>query len=158
MFTPAERRERINRIRQFPAELEARVKDLTEAELTTRFLAGEWSVAQNVHHLADSHMNAFIRTKLLLTEDNPTIKPYHQEIWAELPDGCELPIQHSINILHGLHYRWVKILENLSEADWSRRGIHPEIGAITIEDILKTYSEHGAGHIDQINRTLAAKR
>ncbi len=158
MFTPEERSERINRIRQFPAELEARVKDLSEIELTTRFVAGEWTVAQNVHHLVDSHMNAYIRTRLFLTEDNPTIKPYDQDLWAELPDACTLPIQPSINILHGLHYRWVKLLESLSESDWNRGGIHPEIGAITLEDILRIYSDHGIGHIDQINRTLAAAK
>lgn len=158
MFTPEERRERIDRIRRFPAELEAVVKPLTAEELNTRFIEGEWSVAQNVHHLADSHMNAFIRFKLLLTEDNPTIKNYDQADWAELVDSLEPPIQVSIAILKGLHQRWVVLLDSLKEEHWARPGIHPESGKISMETLLETYSDHGIGHIDQINRTLAAGR
>jgi DinB family protein len=156
MFTPEERRERINRIRNFPAELEARVKNLTRDELMTHFIEGEWTVAQNVLHVADSHMNAYIRTKLIQTENHPPLKGYNQDAWAELVDGFDSPLEDSFAILRGLHHRWVMVFESLSEEDWKRSGIHSENGEITIEDILKTYSEHGAGHIDQINRTLEA--
>lgn len=156
MLTLEERRERINRIRRFPSELEVAVKDLTEEQLMTEFIHGEWTVAQNVHHVADSHMNAFIRTKLLLTEDNPTIRPYDQDKFAERVDSFDAPIQYSILLLRGLHHRWVALFESLSEAEWARPGVHPESGPITVESILITYSDHGVGHLDQISRTLAA--
>lgn len=156
MLTLEERRERINRIRRFPSELEVAVKDLTEEQLMTEFIRGEWTVAQNVHHVADSHMNAFIRTKLLLTEDNPTIRPYDQDKFAERVDSFDAPIQYSILLLRGLHHRWVALFESLSEAEWVRPGVHPESGPITVESILITYSDHGIGHLDQISRTLAA--
>ncbi|MBZ0279194.1 MAG: putative metal-dependent hydrolase [Anaerolineae bacterium] len=156
MLTLEERRERINRIRRFPSELEVAVKDLTEEQLMTEFIHGEWTVAQNVHHVADSHMNAFIRTKLLLTEANPTIRPYDQDKFAERVDSFDAPIQYSILLLRGLHHRWVALFESLSEAEWARPGVHPESGSITVESILITYSDHGAGHLDQISRTLAA--
>lgn len=154
MLTPEQRREHINRLRRFPAELENLVKDLTEEQLITRFIPGEWAVVQIVHHLADSHMNAFIRCKLLLLEDNPTIRPYNQEAWAEAPDGFDPPIQYSLTILRGLHHRWVVLFENLQEADWARPGIHPEIGQITLDYQLKSYSEHCDNHIAQIRKTL----
>jgi len=156
MLTLEERRERINRIRRFPSELEVAVKDLTEEQLMTEFIHGEWTVAQNVHHVADSHMNAFIRTKLLLTEDNPTIRPYDQDKFAERVDSFDAPIQYSILLLRGLHHRWVALFESLSEVEWARPGVHPESGPITVESILITYSDHGIGHLDQISRTLAA--
>jgi hypothetical protein len=158
MFTPEERRERIDRMRRFPAELEAVVKDLSEAELKTHFIEGEWTVAQNVHHVADSHMNAYIRFKLLKTENNPTIRGYNQDDWAVLYDASEPPLETSLAIIKALHVRWVIFLESLSEDDWARTGFHPESGPISMESLLKTYSEHGPGHIDQINRTLAAGR
>ena len=157
MFTPEERRARIEKIRSFPAQLEALVEYLDDDDLLGRPLDGEWSVQQIVHHLADSHMNAYIRTKLMLAEDNPTLKPYDQEKWAEMIDTATVNIDESLLILRGLHRRWTRILDSLEDADWSRTGIHPEIGQITLEDILKTYSDHGDLHIEQINRTLAAQ-
>jgi hypothetical protein len=156
MYTPEQRQELIAVIRRFPEELENAIKDLNEYQLKTRFIPGEWSVIQNVHHLADSHMNAFIRTKLLLTETNPTVKPYNQDAWAETTDSLHTPLEESLAILRGLHRRWTDLLASLSEADWSRSGTHPELGAIKLEDILKTYSRHGVGHIEQIQKTLAA--
>jgi hypothetical protein len=117
---------------------------------------GEWNVAQNVHHLADSHMNSFIRFKLLLTEENPTIRPYDQDRWAVTADGNNLAVQDSLMLLQGLHRRWVQLLRSLDEAQWKRTGHHPESGQITPESLLRTYAAHGEGHIDQIQRTLAA--
>ncbi|NWG17666.1 MAG: putative metal-dependent hydrolase [Chloroflexi bacterium] len=156
MLTPTQRREMIEAVRRFPAELEAVVGGLTETQLKTRFIPHEWSVMQNVHHLADSHMNAFIRTKLLLTEDHPTLKPYNQETWAETADALELPLEASLAILRGLHHRWSDLLDSLDERAWARTGLHPEVGEMSVEDILQTYSRHGAGHIEQIQKTLAA--
>jgi hypothetical protein len=156
MLTPEERRAMINKIRRFPSELEATVKSLTEEQLLTQYIPGEWSVAQNVHHLADSHMNAFIRLKLILTEDNPSLKPYDQDAWAERIDGFDPPIQDSIMILRGLHHRWVALWESLSDAEWGRVGNRPDsTEPVTPETLLKTYSRHGEAHIEQIRKTLA---
>jgi hypothetical protein len=157
MFTPEERQTRIEKIRSFPAQLEALVEYLDDDDLLGKPLDGEWSVQQIVHHLADSHMNAYIRTKLILAEDKPTLKPYDQEIWAEMIDTATTNIDESLFILRGLHRRWVRIFESLEDADWARQGVHPETGVMTLEDILKTYSDHGDNHIEQINRTLAAQ-
>ena len=157
MFTEAQRREMIEEIRVLPARLRERVSRLTDAQLTTHFLAGEWTVAQNVHHLADSHMNSFIRIRLILTEERPTLKPYDQDLWAELADSGTAALEESLSILDGLHRRWVRLFESLDEADWRRVGLHPENGEVTIEDTLRIYAAHGQGHIDQISRALAAE-
>jgi hypothetical protein len=156
MLTPDQRRALIAQIRQFPSQLEQVIRGLTDEQLTTHYLDGEWTVAQNVHHVADSHMNAYIRTHLLLTEENPTIRPYFQERWAELPDSTPPSLDDSLEILRGLHHRWARLFEGLSEEQWARPGLHPDNGPITVESILQSYVEHGAGHIDQIQRTLAA--
>ncbi len=139
-----------------PLKLRAVMHGLNEGQLDTPYREGGWTPRQVVHHLADAHMNAFIRTKLLLTEDNPTIRPYDQDKFAERVDSFDAPIQYSILLLRGLHHRWVALFESLSEAEWARPGVHPESGPITVESILITYSDHGIGHLDQISRTLAA--
>ena len=154
-LTPEERIAKIDRLRRFPDEWEKLVTGLSERELYTAFIPNEWSVAQNVHHVPDSHMNAYVRTHLILTEDNPPLKGYDQAAWAELPD-YKLPIAHSLLILRNLHVRWCAILSSLSPADFARTGIHSEIGEINIDDILNTYTNHCDAHIDQVTRTLAA--
>lgn len=159
MLTAAERQQKIDTIRRFPAELEALVSHLSEADLYTPYLDGEWTVAQNVHHVADSHMNSVIRLKLALTEDQPTIKAYHQDDWAELPDAKNAPIESSLLLIKGLHARWCILWDSLDEAAWARTWHHPEAGKIlTVEDLLNTYDNHCKAHIDQIQRTLAAKK
>ncbi len=156
-LTPEERIARIDRLRRFPDELEQLVKGLTERELYTAYIPDEWSVAQNVHHLPDSHMNAYVRTRLILTEDKPALKGYAQAEWAKLAD-YKLPIEHSLLLLRSLHVRWCALLGSLTASDFARTGIHSEIGAINIDDILNTYSNHCEAHIEQITRTLAAGR
>ena len=157
VFTPQERRERIEQIRRFPAELEAAIQGLTAEQLTTRYDPTEWSVAQNVHHLADSHMNAYIRTRLLLTENHAMVRPYDQDAWAELPDAKTASLDDSLMILRGLHARWSRLLDSLQDSDFQRAGKHPDIeGAYTVDDVLDIYSRHGTGHIGQLGRQLAA--
>jgi hypothetical protein len=156
MHAEAQRRELIEKIRELPERLRETVSGLTDEQLTTHFLAGEWTAAQNVHHLADSHMNSFIRMRLILTEERPTLKPYDQDRWAELADSGTTALEESLSILDGLHRRWVRLFESLDDAAWRRAGLHPEIGEVTIDDILRIYAAHGEGHIDQIARTLAA--
>ena len=154
MTTVAERQAMIDEIRQLPERLEALVKDLSPEQLDAPGGVGEWTVRKVVHHLADSHMNSFIRLKLILTEEKPTLRPYNQEAWALLPDTSQLPVHSTLQILHGLNRRWVTLFETLGEADWSLAGFHPEIGEITIDDILRIYATHCHEHVAQINRDL----
>lgn len=146
----------IGQIGRLPAELEALVGGLSPEQLTSAYLVGEWTVAQNVHHLADSHMNSYIRCKLIATEDNPTLKPYNQEDWAGFPDAQSADLSTSLALLRALHTRWVAFFTNLPEAAWQRTGYHPENGTVTLESQLHYYAAHGQGHLDQIRRTLAA--
>jgi hypothetical protein len=157
MSTPAERRALIEKIRSFPAQLEAVVKDLRVEDLTTHFLPHEWTVAQNVHHLGDSHMNAFIRLKKMLNEDNPALQNYDQDVWAESPEAVGADLTASLLLLKGLHARWAALLDSLQESDWSRTGQHPEFTDYSVEKLLTIYGKHGEGHIEQIKKTLAAK-
>ncbi len=152
-----ERAQWIERIRNLPAQIEQLVTGLTPAQLTTHFLVNEWTVAQNVHHLADSHMNSYIRCKLMATEDHPTLKPYDQDLWAAFPDAQKADISGSLAILKSLHERWVEFFEGLPAGAWSRTGFHPESGTIMIETQLSAYVEHGEAHVEQITRTLAAQ-
>ena len=157
MLTQNQRRELIDTIGALPERLAARVRVLSAAQLTTHFLAHEWTVAQNVHHLGDSHMNSLIRLKLILTEDHPTLRPYDQDAWASTPEANSAEIEISLRLLAGLHARWIMLFEGLNEADWQRTGFHPENGDVSVEDLLRTYTAHGEGHLDQIARTLAAE-
>ena len=147
----------IDKIRRLPEQIAGLLEGLTDAQLTGHFLAGEWSVAQNVHHLADSHMNSYIRCKLIATEDHPTLKPYDQEIWAEMADACGPDVAVSLALLTALHSRWVVFWESLPADAWSRTGFHPENGDISLDDLLESYAAHGEAHIDQITRTLGAQ-
>lgn len=152
-----ERQKRIETIRTFPERLAAVVAPLSDTELTTAYLEGEWTVAQNVHHLVDSHMNSVIRLKLILSEDNPPLRGYDQDVWARYPDATRADLSASLTILRGLHARWAVIWENVKDDEWSRVGHHSESGPISVEELLIYYSDHGEGHIHQINRTLAAR-
>ncbi len=140
----------IDAIAALPDQIEAAVKGLSDAQLDTPYREGGWTVRQVVHHLADSHMNAFIRMKLLLTEDKPTLKPYNQDVWATQADVRAVPIASSLSILRGLHARWTLLLRQVPDAGWSRKGIHPERGEVTMQSMLQTYSGHGAKHVEQI--------
>jgi len=151
-----ERREMIGQIRQLPGRIEALVGGLSARGLGTHFLPGEWTVAQNVHHLADSHMNSYVRCKLMATEEHPPLKPYDQDKWAELPDASSTDVSTSLALLTALHTRWAIFWENLDEDMWSHTGNHLSDGAVTLEDQLRSYVNHGHAHIDQITRTLAA--
>jgi hypothetical protein len=147
----------IDQIRQLPAQLAALVAPLTPTQLTMPFLAGEWTVAQNVHHVVDSHMNSYVRCKLIATEERPALRAYDQDRWAELPDASEADVSASLALLANLHARWARFWEQLPDDAWHRAGMHPENGAMTLDHILQTYADHGRGHLDQIQRTLAAQ-
>lgn len=151
-----DRQERIGRIRSLPSILVEALRGLTDEQLDTPYRDGGWTVRQVVHHLADSHLNAVVRMKLILTEDKPALKAYDQEKWAELAD-CRMPVEHSIMIIKGLHDRWTRFLENISDEQWSRSGNHPEVGEVTLDGLLKTYAHHGANHVKQITDLRDAK-
>src|SRR5580704_15051288 len=136
-------------IAQTPWNLRAAVKGLSDSHFDTPYRPGGWTVRQVVHHVPDSHMNSYIRFKLALTEEGPTIKPYLEDRWAELPDSQQ-PIEVSLVMLESLHRRWMVILRNLGEADWKRTFSHPELGSMTLEKNLALYSWHGRHHVAHI--------
>jgi uncharacterized damage-inducible protein DinB len=134
-----------------PGHLRVAVADLEPAQLDTRYREGGWTIRQVVHHVPDSHLNAYTRFKLALTEDEPTIKPYQEARWAELPDVRTTPLETSLTLLECLHRRWVLLLRELSASDFSRRFKHPEQGrSIELDEVLAMYSWHGRHHIAQI--------
>lgn len=147
----------IEQLRGYPDKLAALVAGLTPHQLTTHFLPGEWTVAQNVHHLADSHMNSYIRMRLILTEDYPTLRPYDQDVWAAAPEAQDADIAASLTLLQGLHTRWAAAFAALRDDQWTRKGSHPDDGDVSVADILRAYVAHGEGHLEQIQRTLAAQ-
>jgi hypothetical protein len=149
--TPEKRRDSIAAIGSFPAELKAA---MAGARLDHPYRDGGWTVRQVVHHIADSHMNAFIRFRLALTEDKPTIKPYDEAAWAKLAD-MQLDPAVSIQILDALHQRWHTMLLALTEAEFSREAIHPDHGARTLDWFLQLYAWHGRHHIGHVRLTAA---
>lgn len=155
MLTPAQRLDCIQRIAAAPTELRAAVRGLSPEQLATPYRPGGWTVRQVVHHIADSHINAFCRLKLTLTEDCPTIKPYRQEGWADLPDGSEAAIEASMALVEGMHERWVVLLRSLKPEDFQKKFNHPESGLQTIDRIVALYSWHGAHHIAHITSLRA---
>jgi len=148
--TEAERNEHIHNIEQTPPRLRAAVAGLSGEQLDTPYRPDGWTVRQVVHHLADSHMNAYVRYRLALTEDEPTIKPYNEAQWAELIDAKTAPIEVSLLLLESLHDRWVTLLKSLAPSDWSRTFRHPELGVVSLEKNLALYSWHGRHHVAHI--------
>lgn len=141
----------IDAIAAYPAQLRAEVQHLTDAELSLTYRPGGWNIRQVVHHCADSHMNAFIRFKLALTEDAPIIKPYREELWAELPDTLTLPVEPSLQILEGLHLRWAALLRTFGAREWRSGYIHPEHGKhVGLEEATGTYAWHGKHHLAHV--------
>ncbi|HYB61551.1 MAG TPA: putative metal-dependent hydrolase [Methylomirabilota bacterium] len=149
VLTPEERRIAIEQIAEAPGRLCIAVAGLTPAQLDTPYREGGWTVRQVVHHLADSHLNSFVRFKLALTEQEPTIKPYDQDLWARLPDS-ELPIEISLSLLTALHQRWVALLQSMKPADFARRLRHPEMGVVTLDGNVGMYSWHCRHHVAHI--------
>ncbi|HRE48968.1 MAG TPA: DinB family protein [Aggregatilineales bacterium] len=145
----------IAKIRALPAQIAALVGGLSEQQLLAH-PEGEWTIAQNVHHLADSHMNAYLRVHFALAEDHPTIKPYLQNMWAELPDATSADVTDSLALLTALHARWVYLFECLADDQFERVVYHPEQKAdISVQVILEYYANHGEAHIRQITEALA---
>lgn len=143
----------IEEIKTLPVRLHEAVDGLAEEMLENTYREGGWTIRQLVHHIADSHLNSYIRFKLALTENNPTIKPYAEDKWAELPDS-KLPIEISLNIIQSLHERWVFLLENLADAQHKRTFIHPDSGGIPLEMNIGLYAWHGNHHLAHIRNAI----
>jgi hypothetical protein len=147
----------IEQIAALPDEVEAAAQGVTEAELETAYRESGWTLRQVVHHIADSHMNGFIRLKLALTEDQPLVKTYDEAQWAKLADvACDIEV--SIRLLRVLHERWTAVWESLSDADFARTFQHPENGLTRLDQHLAIYAWHGRHHVEHIKAARAAAR
>jgi hypothetical protein len=141
----------IRDIQSCPGLLEQAIVNLDEHQLDVPYREGGWTSKQVIHHVADSHMNAYIRCKLALTEENPVVKPYDEGAWAELSDTKNLPINISLTLLHALHARWVELMKNMSDDDWQRTFFHPgQNRVIKLWDMLGSYAWHGKHHVAHI--------
>ena len=150
-FSEKELQERLLDIQSLPPRLEQSITNLDEAQIDTPYREGGWTVKQLVHHVADSHMNAYMRFKLALTEDNPTIKPYEEKLWAELIDTKNTPINISITLLHALHHRWTEVLKYISPEQWDRTVYHPEYKKqMTLWYLLGMYAWHSRHHVAHV--------
>jgi uncharacterized damage-inducible protein DinB len=145
-----QKKELIDDIEQAPARLRAAVQDLSERQLDTPYREGGWTVRQVVHHLPDSHLNSYVRFKLALTEEEPTIRPYMEKLWAELPEAKTAAPAISLALLESLHRRWVMMLRAIKPEQWKRTFRHPEIGPMTLEMNLALYAWHGRHHVAHI--------
>jgi uncharacterized damage-inducible protein DinB len=149
-ITAADRARWLAEVAEAPARLRAAVAGLTPAQLETPYREGGWTVRQVVHHLPDSHLNAYIRFKWALTEDSPAIKAYLEDRWAQTPEVASTPIEVSLALLEALHTRWTALMRAMSADDWARTFQHPEYGARRLEEILPLYAWHGQHHVAHI--------
>lgn len=150
-----QRQSAIAAIAAVPPKLRAAVRGLTETQLDTPYRPGGWTVRQVVHHVPDSHSNAYTRFKLTLTEDVPTIKPYDEEAWAKLDDTRTTPIETSLVMMDVLHDRWVRLLRSIAPADFARKLNHPENGMMNLDQLLALYAWHGDHHVAHITSLRA---
>lgn len=153
-ITPADRAAQIDCLRLLPERLASAVAGLNEDRLDTPYREGGWTVRQLVHHIADSHANSYVRFKLALTEDWPTIKPYDEAAWARLPDS-RLPIDDSLALIKALHSRWVSLLESMSDDEFQRGFVHPEGGRMNLAKTLALYDWHSRHHTAHITHLRA---
>jgi hypothetical protein len=151
LATDAERSAWLREIEETPRHLRVAVGGLTDEQLDTPYRPGGWTVRQVVHHLADSHMNAYTRFRLALTEDVPPIKPYDEKSWAQLSDARTAPAELSLSLLEAMHGRWVLLLRSLPPADYTRAIKHPELGRVTLEKYLGMYAWHGRHHVAHVS-------
>jgi uncharacterized damage-inducible protein DinB len=148
---PEERKQHIATIAALPARLREAVAGLDDAQLDTPYRRGGWTVRQLVHHLADSHVNSYIRFRMALTEEQPGITAYDEKKWAELKDASTLPVESSLQLLEALHLRWVALLESLSDSDFLKTYSHPENGIVRLDRTVALYSWHSKHHVAHID-------
>ena len=152
-ITPAIRKEFIETISSLPEKLIDAVGNLSDQQIDTEYRPEGWTVRQLVHHIADSHLNAYSRFKLALTEENPTIRPYAEAEWAKLSDS-RMPLESSIKIIQGIHARWTEILQSMTDVDFQRKLHHPETGDWTLEKMLGSYDWHSKHHLAHITELV----
>lgn len=150
IVTASDRAKWLQAITDAPGQLRAAAAGLSGQQLDTRYRPSGWTVRQVIHHVADSHLIIYTRTKLALTEDHPTIRPYNENLWAGLPDANSAPVGMSLDLLDALHRRWTALLGSLSPRDWQRGYFHPESGDMTLERVLAMYAWHGRHHTAHI--------
>lgn len=149
-FSAADRATALKTLAELPARMRLACAGLTDAQLDMPYRPDGWTVRQVVHHTADSHINAYLRTKFALSDDNPTIRPYPEAIWAEMTDAKSAPVSMSLTLLDALHGRWVMLLRSLPPAQFARTLLHPERGPMTIDDVLAMYEWHSRHHTAHI--------
>jgi uncharacterized damage-inducible protein DinB len=149
-LSASDRAECVRQIAEAPALIRAAVAGLDDAQLETPYRPDGWTVRQVVHHVPDSHMNAYIRCKFALTEENPTVKPYDEAAWAGLYDARTAPIEASLTLLESLHERWILLLRSMGEAEFRRTLFHPENGPMTLDAVVQLYAWHGRHHTAHI--------
>lgn len=148
LHTPSQRAELIAQIQSLPQRIRAAASDLTTEQLDTPYRPGGWTVRQLLHHVPDSHANGYIRTKLALTEDTPTIKPYEEQHWAELPDTNQLPIESALSLLDALHTKWVAVWQLMTDEQFARCYFHPaNQQRVSLDEQLGLYAWHGNHHL-----------
>ncbi len=145
-----ERLRLIDQIAATPEKMRNAVAGLDEGQLDTPYRPEGWTVRQVVHHVPESHMNSYIRFKLAITEDAPTIKPYFEDRWAQLDDANQAPIELSLDLLEALHDRWVWFLRSLKDKDFQRTFLHPELGSVSLDKNIALYAWHGQHHVAHI--------
>ena len=155
--TPALRQAAIDDIAATPAKVRAAVAGLSDAQLNTPYREGGWTVRQVVHHLVDSHMNAYIRLRFALTENQPTIKPYDENNWANLEDARSAPVEVSLRLLEPLHERWVRLLRSVKTEQYARTLLHPDHGVKNLDWLLFLYTWHGKHHTAHITQLRKQK-
>lgn len=148
--TPETRARHIDEIAALPQRFRKACSGLSDSQLNTPYREGGWTVRQLIHHVPDSHLNAYIRCKLALTEDSPTIKPYDQEAWANLADSALTPAEVSLSLLEAVHTRWVTLLRSLTPEDFQRKFHHPETGVQTVDSTIAFYAWHSNHHLGHV--------
>lgn len=151
-LTRDSRKKHIEEIEVLPLRLKSAVKGLDDEQLDTPYRQGGWTVRQVIHHIPDSHLNAYVRIKLALTEDEPAIKPYDEKEWAKLKDYNLTPVEVSLDLLEAVHKRWVILLNSLEEYDFSKKFNHPETGLISLDYTVAHYAWHGNHHLAHITK------
>lgn len=155
--TPESRAGAILEIAATPGRVRGAVSGLNDAQLDTPYREGGWTVRQVVHHLPDSHMNAYVRWRLALTETEPTIKPYEESAWARLEDAAHAPVEVSLKLLEAMHERWVRLLHSVKAEEYARTFRHPEHGVRTLDWMLFLYAWHGKHHVAHITELRKAR-
>jgi uncharacterized damage-inducible protein DinB len=155
--TASRRQQAIDELAATPAKLRAAAKGLSDSQLDTPYREGGWTVRQVVHHVPDSHLNAYVRLKLALTEEKPTIKPYDQEAWANLADSKSTPIEVSLTLLSTVHDRWDRLWRSMKPEQFARVLVHPEHGERSVDWLLFLYEWHGRHHTAHITELRKQK-